>query len=155
MEVTRRVRCDIGTAWGFVTDITLPTRCSAELHSVEWLGGATEVRVGNRFRGRNSNATVGDWETTCEIVEVERQRRWVWNVLGYDGPVASWGFEVEPTSDGVLIRQWARIGPGRSGLDVSIAAHPDREGRIVAGRLAEWQRNMQANLEWIRSQVED
>ncbi|MCH9722399.1 MAG: SRPBCC family protein [Actinomycetia bacterium] len=153
-EVTARVHCDVATAWGYVTDITVPARCSAELQSVEWLDGADGVRVGARFRGRNENATIGRWETVCEIVEVEHERRWVWNVRGNDGPIASWGFEVEPASDGVLIRQWARMGPGPSGLTIGIAAQPEKEARIVARRLAEWERGMQANLEWIRSQAE-
>ena len=101
-----------------------------------------------------SNAAIGDWETVCEVVEVEDQRRWVWNVLGNDGPIATWGFEVEPASDGVLIRQWARMGPQPSGLSIAIAAQPDKEARIVARRLSEWEQNMAANLEWIRSQAE-
>jgi hypothetical protein len=154
VEVTQRVRCDVATAWGYVTDITVPARCSAELQSVEWLDGADGVRVGARFRGRNSNDTIGEWETVCEVVEAEEQRRWVWNVLGHEEPVASWGFEVEPATDGVLIRQWARMGPGPSGLNIGIAAQPDKEARIVARRLSDWQRGMQANLDWIRSQVE-
>lgn len=155
IEVTQRIHCDPATAWRYVTDITVPARCSAELHTVEWLDGADHVAVGARFRGRNTNEAIGSWETVCEVVEVEEQRRWVYDVLGHDGPIASWGFEVEPTSDGVLVRQWGRMGPGPSGLNIGIAAQPDKEARIVARRLAEWQRNMAANLEWIRSQTEE
>lgn len=154
VEVTQLVPCDVATAWSYVTDITLPARCSTELQSVEWLDGAAGVQVGARFRGRNQNDAIGDWETVCEVVEVEDQRRWVWDVLGPDGAIASWGFEVEPASKGTLVRQWARMGPGPSGLSISIAALPDKEARIVARRLAEWQQNMQTNLDWIRSQVE-
>lgn len=154
MEVTQRVHCDVATAWRYVTDVTVPARCSAELQSVEWLDGATGVQLCARFRGRNRNDAIGEWETVCEVVEVEDQRRWVWNVLGHDAPIASWGFEVEPAGDGVLIRQWARMGPGPSGLNFAIAAQPDKEARIVARRLADWQANMAANLEWIRSQAE-
>lgn len=154
VEVTQRVDCDVPTAWGYVTDITLPARCSAELQSVEWLDGAESVAVGARFRGSNAHAAIGEWQTVCEVVEVEDQRRWVYNVLGHDGPIASWGFEVDPARDGVLIRQWGRLGPGPSGLSIGIAAQPDREGQIIERRLAEWKKNMTANLEWIRSQVE-
>jgi hypothetical protein len=154
IEVTQRVRCDLPTAWRYVTDISLPARCSAELQSVEWLDDADGVEVGARFRGRSSHDAFGDWETVCEIVEVENQRRWVWNVIGPAGVGATWGFEVEPASDGTLIRQWGRMGPGPSGLTIGIAAQPDKEARIVTRRLSEWQQNMQANLEWIRSQVE-
>jgi hypothetical protein len=152
--VTQRVACDVDTAWQFVTDIGLPTRCSSELQAVEWLDGAERVAVGARFRGRNFNEALGEWETVCEVVEFEDRRRWVYHVLGSEGPAASWGFEVEPTGDGALIRQWARMGPAPSGLSYAIDAMPGKEGRIVARRLAEWQRNMQANLDWIRAQVE-
>ena len=154
IEVTQLVDCDVPTAWSYVTDITLPARCSAELQSVEWLDGADRVDVGARFRGRNRNDAIGNWETVCEVVEVEPQRRWVWNVLGNGGAVATWGFEVEPASTGALIRQWARMGPAPSGLSAPIAAQPDKEARIVARRLGDWQRNLAANLEWIRLQVE-
>jgi hypothetical protein len=154
IEVTQRVRCDVATAWSFVTDISLPARCSAEVQSIEWLDGFDHVEVGARFRGRSQHDAFGSWETVCEVVEVEDQRRWVWNVIGPDGVSATWGFEVEPASDGVLIRQWGRMGPGPSGLTPGIAAQPDKEARIISRRLSEWQQNMQANLDWIRSQVE-
>jgi hypothetical protein len=154
IEVTQRVRCDVAMLWKHVTDITLPARCSTELQSVEWLDGADGVKVGARFRGRSKHDAFGDWETVCEVVEVEDQRRWVWNVIGPGGVSATWGFEVEPTSDGALVRQWGRMGPGPSGLTPAIVAQPDKEARIVARRLSEWQQNMQANLEWIRSRAE-
>jgi hypothetical protein len=55
-----------------------------------------------------------------------------------------------PASDGVLIRQWARLGPGPSGLTFAITARPEMESRIIAKRLAEWQHNMQINLDYLR-----
>lgn len=158
VEVTQRVRCDVPTAWALVTDINLPAHCSSELQSVEWLDGAASVEVGARFQGRSTHEAFGDWSTVCEVVEVEDdgvQRRWVYDVVGPDGPGARWAFEVEPTSDGVLVRQWGRMGPGPSGLTPAIVAMPDKEARIVANRLSEWQTNMRANLEWVRSQAED
>ncbi|MCW2515244.1 MAG: Polyketide cyclase / dehydrase and lipid transport [Mycobacterium sp.] len=154
VEVTQRVKCDVATAWARVTDIGLPARCSPELQSVEWLGGADGVAVGARFCGTNKHDALGSWQTECEVVEVEEGRRWVWNAIGPKGVTATWGFEVEPTSDGALIRQWARMGPGPSGLTYAITAKPEKEARIVAGRLAEWQQNMQTNLDCIRDEFE-
>jgi hypothetical protein len=154
IEVTQRVGCDVPTAWGYVTDINLPARCSTELESVEWLDDAGAVALGARFRGRSKHDAFGSWETVCEVVEVEDERRWVWNVIGPDGVSSTWGFEVEPTRDGTLIRQWGRMGPGPSGLTVGISAQPDKEARIISRRISEWQQNMQANLDWIRSQAE-
>lgn len=152
IEVTQRVACDVPTAWARVTDIGLPARCSPELQSVQWLGDADEVRVGARFRGCNKHAALGEWQTECEVIEVEPEHRWVWDVHGPAGVTARWAFEVEPTSDGALIRQWARMGPGTSGLTAAIDAMPEKEARIVAGRLAEWQRYMQINLDCIRDE---
>src|ERR1700722_15496808 len=154
MEVTQRVRCDVRTAWELVTDIGLPARSSSELQAVEWVDDASGVEVGARFRGRNKHEAFGDWATVCEVVEVEDQSRWVYNVVGPEGISATWAFEVEPTRDGVLVRQWGRMGPGASGLTPAIVAMPDKEARIVSNRLAEWQKNMQANLEGVRLQAE-
>lgn len=154
IEVTQRVRCDVPTAWRYVTDINLPARCSTELQSVEWLDPDGTLRVGARFRGHSRHEALGEWETVCEVVEVEDQRRWVWNVSGPEGVSATWGFEVEPARDGTLIRQWARMGPAPSGLSIGIAAQPDKEARIISRRIAEWQQNMQANLDWIRAEAE-
>jgi hypothetical protein len=45
-------------------------------------------------------------------------------------------------------------GAGTVGLTPAIVAQPDKEARIVSRRLAEWQQNMQANLEQVRSRAE-
>ncbi|MET0703878.1 MAG: SRPBCC family protein [Mycobacterium sp.] len=154
VEVTKRVNCDVATAWHLVTDIHLSARCSAELQSVQWLGDADCVALGARFRGCNQHDALGTWETECVIAECEQDKRWVWNVMGPEGVIATWGFEVEPTRDGALVRQWARMGPGRSGLSYAIDARPELEARIVAHRLSEWQQNMQTNLDSIAAQFE-
>jgi hypothetical protein len=36
-------------------------------------------------------------------------------------------------------------------LSVAIAATPDKEARIVAGRLSEWEKNIRANLAGIKA----
>ncbi|HUR76033.1 MAG TPA: SRPBCC family protein [Sporichthya sp.] len=151
VECSIRVAAAPETVWALVTDITLPTRFSPELRAVEWLDGATGVAVGNRFRGHNKHEALGEWSTECVICEVEDGRRWVWQVLNADNePMACWGFEVEPGRDGTTVRQWARMGPAPSGLAGAIAAMPDKEARIVARRLEEWQAGLTANLDGIQ-----
>ena len=78
IEVTQRVRCDVATAWKYVTDITLPARCSTELQSVEWLDGADSVQVGARFRGRNHHSALGERETTSFVKRYELLRAFGW-----------------------------------------------------------------------------
>ncbi|OBB17229.1 polyketide cyclase [Mycolicibacterium setense] len=153
VEVTQVVPCDTDVAWRYVTDIELPVRNSAELKHVEWLDGADHIEVGARFRGYNRHDAFGEWQTVCEVAEVEPGRRWTWNVHGAEGITATWGFEVEPSSQGAIVRQWARMGPGPSGLTPAILAMPEKEGRIVARRLEEWQQNMRTSLAWLAEQL--
>ncbi|MBS9534764.1 SRPBCC family protein [Mycobacterium sp. M1] len=154
VEVSDRVVGDVDQIWAAVTDIGLPARFSAELQRVEWLDGADRIVVGAGFRGYNSNPAVGDWQTESRVVEVEDGRRWVWQVQGDDGVAATWGFEVDPTDDGAIVRQWGRMGPGQSGLSLAIAAMPEKEARIVARRLGEWEAGMRANLAGIKELCE-
>ncbi len=153
-EVTERVHADPEVIWALVTDIELPARFSAELQSVEWLDGAREVAVGNRFRGHNQNPALGEWSTECTVVEVEPGRRWCWTVNAGDDEMATWAFEVDPGREATTVRQWARMGPDRSGLNVAIDAMPDKEARIIAGRLDDWRTNMTANLAGIKALAE-
>lgn len=151
VEVSDRLTADPAEIWAVVTDIALPVRFSPELQKVEWLDGADRVAVGARFRGYSKNPAIGEWQTECRVVEVEEGNRWVWEVRGDGGVAATWGFEVDPTGDGAIVRQWARMGPGPSGLSRAIGAMPEKEGRIVARRLAEWEAGMRANLAGIKA----
>lgn len=154
VEVSERVACTPAQAWALVTDITLPSRVSEELAAVEWLGGADRVEVGARFRGTSKHDALGAWSTECEVIEVEPERRWVWAVHGPEGVSATWGFEIDPASSAVIVRQWGRMGPGVSGLNMAITAMPEKEARIVANRLVEWERNMRANLAAVKAELE-
>ncbi|HMJ75610.1 MAG TPA: SRPBCC family protein [Iamia sp.] len=155
VEASERMAVDVDIAWAAVTDITLPTRFSPEIQSVAWLDGATEPVVGARFEGRNRNEHLGEWTTTCTVAEVETPRRWTWEVSAGGGEAwSTWGFEIDPVRDGVVVRQWMRMGPGRSGLNIAIDAMPDREGRIIEVRLAEHRAAMAANLAGLRADLE-
>ena len=59
-----------------------------------------------------------------------------------------------PQDGGTALRQWARLGPGPSNITAVIAEMPDKEERIVAGRLREFQAGIEANLAAIKERVE-
>ena len=90
----------------------------AELQAVEWLGDANgSRRVAHDFGVTITTSAGHLGRRFAEIVEVDDDgdvRRWVWNVLVRDGDGATSAFEVEPASNSVLIRQWARMGPAPS-----------------------------------------
>lgn len=147
IEVSRDLPCSPERAWALVTDITLPTRAEGELQRAEWLDGATGVEIGARFRGYNADPEIGEWYTEPEITEVEAERRWVWRVGPAGDPLATWGFEVEPTERGARVRQWVRAGTGVSPFSEYIAQHPEQEAQIIDFRLGIWRDAMRSNLE--------
>jgi hypothetical protein len=133
--------------WSLVRDITTPVRFSEELQAVRWIDE-------RRFVGRNAHPAVGTWETTCTVVAREPEREFGWVVGDPAHPAAAWRFTLEPAGTGTLLRQWVRLGPGRSGLTPAIEAHPDKEERIVARRLAEHRANMQRTVEGVKQLAE-
>lgn len=154
VEVAERVGADLSSTWAAITDITLPVRHSPELQEVAWLDGADAPVVGARFEGRNANEHLGEWTTTCTVTEVEPERRWTFTVGEPGAEWSTWGFEVDPARDGVVVRQWFRMGPHRSGLNIAIDAMPDKEGRIIERRLDEHRAAMAANLAGLKAELE-
>ena len=69
-------------------------------------------------------------------------------------PSAAWRFALEPAERGTRLRQWMRMGPAPSGLNIAIDARPDKEERIVARRLEEHRDNMQRTVDGIKRLAE-
>lgn len=139
--------------WEVVSDIELMPAMSAELQSVEWCEG-TGPALGNAFVGRNRHDAMGEWETTSRITECEKDRIFAWAVQGLDGPGASWRFTLEPEDGGTRLRQWMRMGPGRSGLSLAIEQMPDKEQKIVFVRMRELEKSIIGTLAAIKDRVE-
>jgi Polyketide cyclase / dehydrase and lipid transport len=148
VEVEVLVDAPAAAVWALVSDITTPVRFSAELQEVHWIDE-------QRFVGRSSHPAIGNWETTCTVVGREPERVFAWVVGDTDAPSAEWRFVLEPAGGRTLLRQWMRMGPGRSGLNLAIDARPDKEERIVARRLEEHRANMETTVEGIRRLAEE
>ena len=151
-EVEVLVEAPPDRVWALVTDIDLPARFSQELLGAEWLDEGPAL--GARFVGRSRHEALGAWETTSWVNRYEPLRAFGWAVSDPDQPSATWWFELEEEEGGVRLRQCARMGPAPSGLSIAIAAMPDKEERIVARRLQEFERNMLATLEGIKQLAE-
>jgi hypothetical protein len=147
VEVQARVDAPPAAVWSLVSDITTPVRFSAELQDVRWLDDT-------RFVGRSAHPAIGEWETTCTVVTREAEREFGWVVGDPGHPSAAWRFTLEPDGGGTLLRQWMRMGPAPSGLNIAIEARPDKEERIVARRLEEHRANMQTTVDGIKRRAE-
>lgn len=54
----------------------------------------------------------------------------------------------------MTVRQWARLGPDASGVSLFIEQFPEKEARIISGRLEGWRTNMSANLAALKASIE-
>jgi polyketide cyclase/dehydrase/lipid transport protein len=153
-EATVHVSAPPEVLWPLVSDIHLVASLSDEVQEVAWLDEVREPAVGAAFRGRSHHRAVGEWRTTSRVVACDAPRVFAWAVEDPDDPSATWRFELTPRAGGTDLRQWARMGPGFSFLCQAIAAMPDKEERIVAGRLREWQAAIEANLAALKELAE-
>jgi uncharacterized protein YndB with AHSA1/START domain len=151
-EVDILIAAPIARVWELVTDIDLPARFSTEFLGAEWIDD--EPGVGARFRGRNHHEALGEWQTISFVNRHEPMRAFGWAVTDPDHPSSSWWFELEEEADGIRLRQGTRMGPAPSGLTIAITAMPDKEERIIARRLREYEKNMRATLEGIKQLAE-
>jgi uncharacterized protein YndB with AHSA1/START domain len=155
VEVETFVAAPPEQVWDVISDIDLMPELSDEVQRVEWQGGAAGPSVGARFTGYNKHEAFGEWQTTSIITECEKSRVFAWAVGDVEHPGAVWRFTLEPSGEGTTLRQWAQLGPARSGLSVAIDRMPDKEQKIVFVRLREYEAGMAANLAAIKARVED
>jgi uncharacterized membrane protein len=151
-----RTWIDAGPArvWELVSNIELMPAMSSELQSVDWLDGANGPSAGARFTGRSKHEAMGEWETTSHVIEFEPERVFGWAVGDPANPSALWRFRLEPKDGGTELSEWAQMGPARSGLSFAIDRMPDKEQKIVFVRMREFERNMTATLEQIKTLAE-
>ncbi len=152
VEVEVLVDAPMVTVWELISDINLPARFSNEFRGAEWIDDGP--RLGARFAGRNWHPALGEWQTTCIVNRYDPPNAFGWCVTDAEEPSSSWWFELDQEPAGVRVRQGGRMGPAPSGLNIAIAAMPDKEERIVGRRLGEFETNMRANLDGIKALAE-
>jgi uncharacterized protein YndB with AHSA1/START domain len=158
-EGTVQIAAPPETVWRLVSDIHFLATLSQEVKGVEWVVGvpADDVdppSLGARFLGHNHHPQVGDWTTPNHVVSYDPPRAFGWDTGQLDAPAASWRFELTPRDGGTELRQWARMGPGWSNLVAVIESMPEKEERIVANRLRDFQAGIDANLAAIKEIAE-
>ena len=100
--VTLHIDAPPEKVWALVSDITNMGQYSPEVVEAEWLGGATEPKVGARYRGhvrRNENWVFMYW-TTCEITECVPGEVFEFAVVMNERPVNTWRYEFKAADGG-------------------------------------------------------
>jgi len=155
-EISVEVLVDVPpeSLWPLVTDLDLPARFSDEFQGATWAPGVDGAGLGAVFLGRNRHPAIGEWEVACTVIDFEINRRFGWAVGTVDDPAACWRFEIDPQGEGSVLRQWAQMGPGPSGLTPMIERDPDGEEALVEMRLTMWRGNMEATVAGIKALAE-
>jgi uncharacterized protein YndB with AHSA1/START domain len=99
VEVTTTIAAPPQTIYALIADLTRMGEWSPETTSVTWLGGATEPRLGARFRGANRNG-LRRWSTICTVVAAEPGRELAWESRLFGRPVALWRYTFESDGNG-------------------------------------------------------
>lgn len=145
-----------GTAavWRHVTDIELPTRFSEELVGAVWDDPETGAVLGARFVGSSTHSLIGEWDTPCFVVACEPERSFGWVTQVEEDPGARWQLGLEPIEGGTRLCFGLTLGPGPSGITMAIASVPEKEARVIAGRVAQHHANMTRVVEGIKAAAE-
>ena len=154
VQVDIFINASPASVWELATDLNRVGEWSPEYQGGEWIDGATGPVVGARFSGRNKRGD-REWESTSTVTEAIPSQTFAWAVGAHpSNPAATWRFDLTPEAAGTRVRQHVQMGPGSSGLTAAIAVKPDRESDIIAARIKEHTRNMQATLEGLKSHAE-
>jgi len=154
VEVETWVAAPPERVWPLVSDVEAMPSMSRELQDVEWLDGAAATSEGGRLRGYSRHDAIGEWHTDSTITACDEPSVFAWDVGDPGEPAARWRFTLEPADGGTRVRQWMQMGPGRSGLSAAIERWPDKEQKIVFGRMREFEANMTATLAAVKERAE-
>jgi hypothetical protein len=96
-----------------VADVTRVGECSLEARGAQWLRGSSPGGVGGRFRGRNRKGLIR-WTRTCEVLEADRGRRFVFRTVPCRIDVSRrdstvWAYSMQPDGDGTMLTHDYRI----------------------------------------------
>jgi len=140
--------------WPYVSDIDYIPQFSDEATGARWPEGVEGPSLGARFIGSNSNSYIGDWELDCFVDRYEENREFGWATSDIDNPGARWRFETPEIAGATRLRFSVALGPGPSGLTQAIAGRPEKEARILEGRIGELRANMFKVINGIKEAAE-
>ena len=89
VEVATTIVAGSARVWAIVSDIAVLPAFSAELPSVEWVGGRRGPALGASFDGVNTHPAMGTWTTRSTIVAFDPPTQLAWAVGDPDNRAAT------------------------------------------------------------------
>lgn len=99
-----RIAAGPDAAFAFLTDLDRLPTLSPENERCEFLGDATALAVGARFRGYN-RAKDYEWHADCVVTEFEPGRRLAYEVPPDFEHATTWRYSIEPDGDGCIVTE--------------------------------------------------
>ncbi|HVW79511.1 MAG TPA: SRPBCC family protein [Mycobacteriales bacterium] len=139
VEVSADIKCDAGTLYDMVSDLSKMGQWSPEAKGGRWLGGASGPTTGARFLGHNSKGW-RRWSTVATVTAAERGKRFAFHVSFGPLKIADWSYEFTPTGDTTKVTErWEdRRTAWMERLSAPMMGVPDRPGHN--------RKNMEATL---------
>jgi len=148
--------------WRLITDVTRMGEWSPVTYKCEWLDGATEAKVGARFKGYNRMAPAR-WWTICEVTSLEPGKLFefrtvdgTFNIGSRGREMTRWRYSFEPEDIGTLVTETYDVSfiPALLRIPEQIARKIPGGGRLVDNRRAKTDRGMQETLRRLKEAAE-
>ncbi len=140
--------------FALISDINFGAPFSEEFVKARWADGFDGPALGAEFVGSNVNTTMGEWDVRCYIDRYVEGKEFGWCTSDPENPGARWLFQIEPIAGATRLRYSLRLGPGPSGINSVISAMPEKESRILFGRINQLRENMQNLIDGVEEALQ-
>ncbi len=104
-KVSAHMRCTPDAAYALVADVTRTPEFSPEILECTWLDGATEARVGARFKARNKVPNRPAWHNKPVVTVVDPGREFAFARTERFAGTVEWRYRFEPEGDGTRVTE--------------------------------------------------
>lgn len=139
-----RVDATPAEVFAVLTDLDRLPTLSPENVRCEFLGDATEIAVGVRFRGHN-RARDYEWHADCVVTEFEPDHRFAYEVPPDFAYPTTWSYTIEPEGDGCVVIE---------AFHAPLLEHPDLYPGRVEGRRDNLERACETTMANLKAALE-
>ncbi|WP_394939743.1 SRPBCC family protein [uncultured Ilumatobacter sp.] len=145
-SATVDVYASAADVYTFLTDLERLPTLSPENERCEFLGDATSIAVGARFRGHN-RAKDYTWHADCEVTVADPGRGFAYEVPPAFEHTTTWSYTIEPTGPSSC-----RV---TESFDAPMLALPDVYPGKIEGRRDNLERGCQITMQNLQSAFTD
>jgi uncharacterized protein YndB with AHSA1/START domain len=105
IEISREIAASPEAVYVTIADVTRMGDWSPECYACEWRQGSDGAAVGAVFDGHNRSGD-REWTTQAKVTEADAGRAFVFECSMNDFHYSTWGYRIEPTSNGCRVTEW-------------------------------------------------